>query len=315
MQAWRLQDEILMRLDAECASGRIHHTYLFEGRPGMGKRELALEFAKKILCLGNCGETPCNSCRKVDSGKHPDVILIEPKDGKILAEDLREYLKSTISPPFESERKVYILNGFDLVTQEMQNMLLKSLEEPPHYVVNLLLATNTEKILPTILSRCSVFKLKPVKKVILQRHLEECCALSSERASYLATLSGGALKYAEQMAERPDFFDKKRGILKSFISFLKGQEEEFVRLADILEEEKEENLLMLDMLLVFLRDVLVMKGGASEKLSDAEEISHYHTLSDLSSERLAHYIFAIEEIKRHQKANVGIRNAWYALMG
>lgn len=315
MQAWKLQDEIMMRLDAECASGRIHHTYLFEGRPGMGKRELALEFAKKILCLGDCGESQCNSCRKVDSGYHPDVILVEPKDGKILAEALREYVKSVLMPPFESKKKVYILDGFDLVAPEIQNMLLKSLEEPAHYVVNLLLASNTEKILPTILSRCSIFKLKPVGKSVLQQHLEESYHLLPDRASYLATLSGGALKYAEQMAEQSDFFDTKSILLESFTSFLQGREEELIRLADMLEEEKEGNLPVPDMLLVFLKDVLAMAGGVSEGVSDSEAFPHYRVLSKLSTEQLERYIFAVEEVKRHQKANVGVRNAWYALMG
>lgn len=313
MQAWSLQEEILVRLGADCASGRIHHTYLFEGRPGIGKKELAIEFAKRILCKGEEKGSLCDSCRKIESGHHPDVILIEPRDGKILADDLREYIKETVAPPFESEKKIFVINGFDLVTPEMQNMLLKSLEEPEKYVVNLLMASNVERILPTILSRCSVFKLKPAKRDVLKTYLEERYDISEARALYLAILSGGACHFAEELTEKSDFFDCKKEILERFTSYLKGRNEELIVLAKKLEECEDPHL-FLDMLLIFLRDAMTFCQGAVSEVADPESERFYRALSEISSERLERSLFAIEEIKRHQKANVSLRNAWMALL-
>lgn len=312
MQSWSLQEEILMRLGADCASGRIHHTYLFEGRTGIGKKELAVEFAKRVLCKGD-DENACDSCRKIESGHHPDVIFIEPKEGKILADDLREYLKETVSPPFESEKKIFIINGFDLVTPEMQNMLLKALEEPEQYVINILLTDNVERILPTILSRCSVFKLKPADRDLLKTHLEKEYGISEHRASYVAILSGGACRSAEELAANSKFFETKRELVDRFRSYLNGRGEELITLANMF-EEAENPLLLLDVLIIFLRDAMIFRRGAVFEIADFESERFYRTLSDISSDRLDRCLVAVEEMKRHRKANVTIRNAWLALI-
>ena len=126
----------------------LSHSYLFVGQEGIGKKLFAKELAKMALCLNNKTENDnCSSCVKFDSGNNPDFVLIEIAQIREMQENV--YTKSIVS-----RKKVFIINDSDKMTEEAQNSLLKTLEEPPEYIMIILITANENKLLNTIKSRC-----------------------------------------------------------------------------------------------------------------------------------------------------------------
>ena len=133
----------------------ISHSYLFSGQDGIGKKLFAREFAKMILCLSD--NKPCNSCSsciKFDSNNNPDFLQIEPDGNSIKISQIREMQKNVYEKPILSNKKVFIIDESEKMTEEAQNSLLKTLEEPPEYMVIILISSNENKLLNTIKSRC-----------------------------------------------------------------------------------------------------------------------------------------------------------------
>lgn len=121
----------------------ISHSYMFTGTNGIGKLLFAKEFAKEIL----------NSEKSLEN--NPDFYVIEPIGNTIKIDQIRDIIKKTFEKPISSDKKIYIINDSNKMTKEAQNALLKTLEEPPQYVVIILIAENKNLFLPTIKSRCT----------------------------------------------------------------------------------------------------------------------------------------------------------------
>lgn len=149
------------------SGGATRHAYLFAGAESLGKRTLALRFARALLCEESrvdgtyCGA--CWSCERMAAGHHPDVHLVE-EDGGLKVETVRELQRVIALSPYESRRRVAILPDIDQATHSAANALLKTVEEPPAHVVLLLTGTSMNAILPTMVSRCEVLSLRPVSK-------------------------------------------------------------------------------------------------------------------------------------------------------
>ena len=144
-------------------SNNISHSYLFLGKEGIGKKKIALEFCKQILNVNNL-----ENC--------PDFKLIEKKQDKnnIIVEQIREeILKDIYVAPISSNKKVYIINDFEDLNTSAQNALLKTLEEPPSYVVIILISSKLEKILPTIVSRVNIIKFNKISNQILKEYISK----------------------------------------------------------------------------------------------------------------------------------------------
>ena len=135
---------------------KTSHSYLFWGTEGIGKKKIALEFAKKLLCLTpNEENCRCKACIEFDSNNNPDFMMIEPQDGKVKIDQIREMQRKVAEKPIVSDNKVYIIDDSDTMTSEAQNCLLKTLEEPPEYVTIILICSNEDNMLSTIKSRCT----------------------------------------------------------------------------------------------------------------------------------------------------------------
>ena len=133
----------------------LSHSYLFVGQEGIGKKLFAKELAKMALCLNNKTENDnCSSCVKFDSGNNPDFVLIEPDGNSIKIAQIREMQENVYTKPIVSRKKIFIINDSDKMTEEAQNSLLKTLEEPPEYIMIILITANENKLLNTIKSRC-----------------------------------------------------------------------------------------------------------------------------------------------------------------
>ena len=146
----------------------ILHSYLFLGTDGIGKLLVAKAFAKKILCLEDAEETcTCKSCTCFNGGNNPDFYCINEDGTTIKIDEIRSLTEKVIEKPIVSNRKVYIINDCDKMTPEAQNCLLKTLEEPPEFVVMILISSNENVILNTIKSRCMSIKFKNIPDDLL----------------------------------------------------------------------------------------------------------------------------------------------------
>lgn len=151
------------------------HSYIFAGPEGIGKKLFAMNFAKMLLCLSD--NKPCNNCKSCisfDGGNHTDFMLINAEDGKsIKIEQIRVMQEKIVEKPILSARKVYIINDAELMTKEAQNCLLKTLEEPPEYVIIILIVSNESKLLNTVKSRCVKIEFSKLSNEEINNYLLE----------------------------------------------------------------------------------------------------------------------------------------------
>ena len=127
-------DEIKEMLYKSVKDKKTSHSYLFVGIEGIGKKEIAKEFAKMLLCISdNKYCNTCKSCIEFDTNNNPDFLYIEPDGNSVKIEQIRYIQRKIQEKPIISNKKVYIINDADKMTTEAQNCLLKTLEEPPEY--------------------------------------------------------------------------------------------------------------------------------------------------------------------------------------
>ncbi len=221
------QREMLRR---SLSRGRLAHTWLFAGPAGVGKKKFAKLFAQSLLCdrheesaVECCGT--CGPCRQLAAGSHPDFYLIECPEGKReLPIELflgsadrrgREGLCHDLAQtPMAGRRKIAIIDDADLLNEAGANALLKTLEEPPEHSLIILIASNRDAILPTILSRCQILRFQPLSTAdVVAILMEEDLAEDQEAAQQAAELSEGSLTLAQALldpalcAERNAIFD------------------------------------------------------------------------------------------------------------
>ncbi len=156
-------------------NNKTSHSYLFIGTEGIGKKQIAKEFSKAILCSKT--EFYCNTCKnciEFDTQNSPDFQTIEPDGNTLKIEQIREMQKKVVEKPIIADKKVYIIDDADKMTKEAQNCLLKTLEEPPEYVTIILIGSNENAFLSTIKSRCTIIHFQDIpdqeiKDFLIQR--------------------------------------------------------------------------------------------------------------------------------------------------
>ncbi len=241
----------------------VSHAYIIEGPEGSGKKTLAKAFAAALLCeekTGNaCGR--CLSCRKLAANSHPDVIFLQPEGKTYKVEDIRQRLNADIVvKPYESERKIYILDRADELNAQSQNALLKTLEEPPAYGLILLLAQNADTLLPTIRSRCIRLPLRPLEDAQIRESLQKR-GLSKEDVDACTAFAQGVLGRAQKLAASEQFKDSREQI----VSLLKqidtlGFYEQSKRMEQIFSVNDDTDEI-LDIFYAWFRDVLLIKAS------------------------------------------------------
>ncbi|MBE5735614.1 MAG: DNA polymerase III subunit gamma/tau [Clostridiales bacterium] len=168
------QDHIVTTLKNQIKNDQISHAYLFSGTRGTGKTSIAKIFARSINCTNSkdgipCGE--CTACKSLKSGDNLDIIEIDAASNNGV-DNIRELKESIIYPPTISRYKVYIIDEVHMLSESAFNALLKTLEEPPKYVVFILATTEVQKLPQTILSRCVRFDFRLVSPEVLSTRLK-----------------------------------------------------------------------------------------------------------------------------------------------
>ncbi len=187
---------------------RLGHAYLFVGREGIGKRLVALEFAVGILGEGS-GE-------RVLRGIHPDLMVVEPEEGIISIDTIRDVQEWLSLSPMEGTKKVLLMDDAHAMREEAANAFLKSLEEPPISSLILLVTPRSHQLPSTILSRCQVVRFAPlrereVEEVLLDQGVDE--ALAKE----LAPVSQGSVGQALALIEDEGILRYAKGLYEGDI--------------------------------------------------------------------------------------------------
>lgn len=265
------QDDIKDRLIQEVQQTSLPRAILFTGVEGSGRRTMAMALAKYLLCqnpgLGDACHI-CSSCRYFEAGSHPDFVELASDDGKVIkVERIRqEVIRDLPHFPQISGRKVYILAG-DYLNEQGQNALLKSLEEPPPYAYFLLTAQSKNRLLPTVISRTSEYKLQPLSlnevKQVLTRHGY------SEGIDFIAAYSGHIPGVALNLVAREDYRDLREEFWKLLSSL---SQKDFLDLAKhdhrFLLDNKDNFLDILTICQSYLRDlgIVTLASGSSEDM-------------------------------------------------
>ena len=207
------QEAMKEHLQNAIKTGKVSHAYIMNGERSSGKEFIARIFAKTLQCekggTDACGE--CHSCKQADSNNQPDIIRVtHEKPNSIGVEDIRSQVNNDMAiKPYSSPYKIYIINEGEKMTVQAQNALLKTLEEPPAYGVLLILTTNVEALLPTIVSRCVVLNMKPVRDDIVRKFLMEDMQIPDYKANVCVAFARGNIGRAKLLASSEDFDNVK----------------------------------------------------------------------------------------------------------
>lgn len=228
---------------------KTSHSYIFCGTEGIGKKLIAKELAKKILCLKEkTNDCDCKSCIEFDSDNNPDFQLIESVDGKIKIEQIRQMQRKVAEKPIISNNKVYIIDNADTMTTEAQNCLLKTLEEPPEYITIILICTNEGNLLSTIKSRCTRMQFEPIKDEELKEYIKT--KLPDEQISpQIIELAQGSIGKAIKLNERKDIYENIENIL---LSMQNRDLIDIVQMSEVIYKSKEEIKSILEYINVLL---------------------------------------------------------------
>ena len=303
-------EKIIHHFQTAIKRSQISHAYILEGEAGSGKKTLARAFAQALQCEEGKEEacTLCHSCMMAESGNHPDIIWVtHEKPNTISVADIRSQINGDIGiRPYSGRYKVYIVDQAEKMNEQAQNALLKTIEEPPAYAVILLLASQTGAFLPTILSRCITLSLKPVKEERIRDYILKNTNLTSEEADFCAGYSMGNLGKAMELATNEARIEMKKDCTRLLSRIHQMEIYEIIGSLKELSKYKEDIMDLLDMMLVWFHDILIIKTTKnSERTVFKDEYGIMNQLADhMNYEGIQNILCAFDKAKIRLRANV-----------
>ena len=232
-------EHIKEMLSTSIKNGTPSHSYLFVGVKGIGKKLLAYEFAKQILCQEE---------KQFDSNNHPDFMCVEPDGNSIKIEQIRFMQKKIQEKPILSNKKVYVINDAETMTVEAQNCLLKTLEEPPEFATIILIGSNENAFLATIKSRCMILKFMPIEDEKIKEYIQKNYGISNLTLNHLSMFQGSIGK-AISLKDKQDEYSQ---IIELVEKLNEKDVIEIIKLAEILYKSKEEIFEILEYMNILL---------------------------------------------------------------
>ncbi len=310
------QDQIKKHLQESIKKGSLSHAYIINGETGSGRRLLASALTKTLLCENRteqgdaCGK--CKSCLQADSGNHPDVRFISHEKASIGIDDIRSQLINDITiKPYSSTHKIYIIPHANKMTEQAQNALLKTMEEPPEYATILLLTENSQNLLQTIISRCIVLNTEPLRQEEITQYLMKNLQMEPEQAKIAAGFCQGNVGKAIHFATSDDFSEMKEDTLRLLKKIDEMDIPDIMAIIKDLSQHKGKISEYLDLMLLWYRDVLMFKVTKDANLllyrNEYKAISRQASIRNYAD--VEKIIKAIDKAKMRLNANVNFDTA------
>lgn len=316
------QDHIKEHLRVSLTSGKISQAYLITGESMQGKEFIARIFANALVCedpeggYDPCGK--CRSCIQAATKNHPDIITVtHDKPGTISVDDVRKQIVSDVSiKPYQSRRKIYIMNEAEKMTPQAQNALLKTLEEPPEYVVIILLTTSAAAMLPTVLSRCVQLDMRPVDDRMVKKYLMSEVQIPDYQADICVAFARGNIGKARSLAVSEDFENIREEAVRVLKFIRKMDTSDMIKTLKTLEELKLGVNDFLDIVMIWYRDVLLYKAtkDTGSLVFRDEGGSIEEAAEECSYEGIENILGTVEKTKARLKANVNYELAMELMM-
>lgn len=326
------QNHIVKHFENAIKMGKISHAYIINGEEGTGKMRLAVNFAKALQCVENnpdfygdnnlqfdfvVGDTEkkitgrscgvCKSCKQADSKNQPDIKYVTHEKTGIGVDEIREQINDDIDiKPYSSRYKIYIVDDSQKMTVQAQNALLKTIEEPPEYAIIILLTTNADIFLPTILSRCVLLNIRPVQEDIIKNQLISEYGVSNYEAGVAAVFSGGNPGKAVKLATSEDFKELKSHVVGMLMSLERGGMDTITNHIKEAESFKKQMDEYFSLMRIWFRDVLVYKAAKDiDSLIFQDDYQLIQEMSDkISYVNLNNILNAIDDAESRIKSNV-----------
>ena len=305
------QEHMTGHLQNAIRMGKVSHAYIIQGEAGSGKKLLADVFATTLQCeeggIEPCGH--CQSCKQAVSGNHPDIRRVTHEKASISVDDIRLQLNNDILvKPYSRPYKVYIIDEAEKMTEQAQNAMLKTIEEPPEYAVIILLTVNAKLLLPTILSRCILLNVRPVARGQIKKLLTEHYGIASFMAEVAADFADGVPGKAIAYAQSGEFVDLKEEVIRVLRRLTSMPAEEIYKKVKEWAGRKAELPDILSLINLWYRDVLVMKstGGSGRLVFREEEKDLSAQAEHMSYACIEECIQAIETTRQRMNANVNL---------
>jgi len=333
------QKQPIQILSALIRKQTIPNALLFTGIQGVGKQAVALVFAKAANCINlvstdlkgvhhpvstnkndsAASSNPilpcerCKPCRTINSGNHPDIIVIHPTGADIKIAQIRNLCETLALKPYEAKLRVVIIKDAQKMNPPASNALLKVLEEPPDRTTLILTAEHPSDLLPTILSRCQQLRFKPLEENELTSFLVDDHSIDRVQASIMASLAGGSRLRAESMIQM-NWFEQRTQLLNELASLTPDSMVDILTIAERLAQKKETVSEALDIIHSWLRDLVTIKYAPGKIIHKdlTDTIEYASQQSNIS--RLLTKAGVVQSLQRRLKANINIRLAMEVLL-
>lgn len=274
MKNWDLigHEWAVQMLKQHLKQNNIRHAYLFTGPMGVGKRSLALRFAMALSCKNRSDEMEpcgtCRTCRQIESMQYVDLTVVQAETvgGVLKIDQIREMQHILQLTPYEGGYRFALILRIHEANQSGQNALLKTLEEAPDKVVLLLTAEVGEQLLPTIVSRCELFRLRPVAYQPLESQLQTRFQIDPEKSKFLAHLSAGKPGLAINYLTRPELLEERRKYLDELLLLINSTNGPRMMFAYDHRDRREKMRKAIYIWSSFWRDVMMRSSGSQAPL-------------------------------------------------
>lgn len=320
-------------------NGTLPHAFLFTGTEGVGKQATAIALAMACNCqrkntgtkaahqsdpnfdsppansdvtsIDACGV--CKSCKKIASGKHADIIRIQPSGSFIKIAQIRELVHTLSMKPYEAKIRVVIVTDAEAMNEAASNALLKILEEPPQRTILVLIATRKSGLLPTIVSRCQQVAFSPIAKENIVHLLRKEHVLSDEAAGIIAAMANGSYSRAQVMA-RGNWLRRRKWLLDEIEILSLQNAGRLLALAEKLSRERQAISDTLEIIKVWFRDLIIARYDSGKIVNQDLAGKIKIAAGKTALPALLSKVNAVQQVQNRLAANTNLRLVLEALL-